>query len=475
MTVDLCVIGAGSGGLSVAAGAVQMGASVALFERGAMGGDCLNFGCVPSKALLAAGANATAGGRALPFGATFGAPAIDFGRVHDHIHEIIADIAPHDSVERFEGLGVLVFQEEARFTGPNEVAGSAGACVAARRFVIATGSSPAIPPIDGIADCGYLTNETIFELTERPEHLIVLGGGPVGMEIAQAFRRLGSQVTVLEMGRVLAKDDPDLVAVVANRLEKEGVEIVEGALVEKTERTPTGIAVIISGTGGQERIDGSHLMVAAGRRPNLDGLDLECAGVRAGPAGIDVDAKLKTSNRRIYAIGDVAGRQQFTHTAGYHAGIAIRNILFRMGTKVDDRAMPWVTYTDPELAQVGLSETAARAAGMTDGHQIRVLTAPFAENDRARAERTTDGLIKVITGPRGRILGAGIAGPHAGELLLPWTLAIANKLKIGAMASVVAPYPTLSEISKRVAGSYYTDRLFSTRTRRIVRLLQRLG
>lgn len=469
--VDLCIIGAGSGGLSVASGAVQMGASVALFERGPMGGDCLNYGCVPSKALLAAAARAASGRNAARFGVTFGEPDINFQVVHDHIHSVIASIAPHDSVERFEELGVEVFQETARFTGRREVTGSDGTQITARRFVIATGSSPAVPPIEGLKSVPYLTNESLFDLTELPSHLLVLGGGPIGIEMAQAFRRLGSAVTVLEMFNILPHDDAELTAIVRDRLIGEGVEIIEGAKAERAEGEAGKITIHWTSDSGSGQITGTHLLVAAGRWPNVGELGLDMAGVKRSPRGIEVNAKLRTSNRNIYAIGDVIGQHQFTHAAGYHAGIAIRNILFRMGAKIDVKAMPWVTYADPELAHVGLTEKMAKETG----RDIRVLTSSFAENDRARAELATEGLIKVVTDQRGRILGASIVGYHAGELILPWVLAVSKGMKIGAMAGIVAPYPTFGEISKRVAGSYYTNSLFSKRTRFVVRSLMRLG
>jgi len=472
LEVDLCVIGGGSGGLSVAAGAAQMGARTALFERAKMGGDCLNYGCVPSKALLAAGRAAARYRQSAAFGIEESPPRIAFDEVNDHVHDVIAAIAPHDSVERFQGLGVTVLQESARFSGPREVVGSQGSVVRARRFVIATGSSPAVPPIPGLDAVEYLTNETIFDLRACPAHLIVIGGGPIGLEMAQAHRRLGAQVTVLEAFEILGPDDRELAAVVRGALVEEGVTIHEGAAVKRVERAADGVAAVIERDGAEQRISGSHLLVAAGRRPNLDGLDLEAAGVAYSRKGIDVDARLRTSNKRIFAIGDVAGGYQFTHVAGYHAGVVIRNALFRLPAKVGYAAVPWVTYTDPELANVGLSEAKARDRY---GAAVRVVTASFAENDRARAERRTAGFVKVVIGKRGRILGAGIVGDHAGELLQPWCLAISQGLKIGAMASLVAPYPTMGEINKRAAGNYYTASLFSQRTRRLVRLLARLG
>jgi len=470
--VDLCVIGAGSGGLSVASGAVQMGASVALFERGKMGGDCLNYGCVPSKALLAAGHAAAHYGQTSQFGVNGKAADIDFAAVNDHVQGVIAGIAPHDSVERFEDLGVEVFQEGAKFAGPREVIGENGTRVRARRFVVATGSSPAVPPIPGLDQVSYLTNETVFELRERPSHLIVVGGGPIGLEMAQAHRQLGSKVTVLEAFSVMGPDDRDLVAVVRARLVAEGIDVHEDTKVVEVKATPDGVAVVCEHDDRSFEVAGSHILIAVGRSPNLASLNLEAAGVKFDRRGIEVDAQLRTTNKRVFAVGDVAGRYQFTHIAGYHAGIVIRNVLFRMPAKVNCDAVPWVTYTDPELANVGLTEKAAREI---HGDDVRIVTASFEENDRARTERRTEGMIKAVVGRKGRILGAGIVGYHAGELIQPWILAISQKLKIGAIAQMIAPYPTLGEINKRAAGSYYTPSLFSDRTRKIVRLLAKLG
>ncbi len=468
--VDICVIGAGSGGLSVAAGASQMGAETALVEQGKMGGDCLNYGCVPSKSMLAAAHAAErvrGGGR---FGVDAPAPDIDFAGVHRHVHEVIAGIAPHDSVERFEGLGVRVIQAHARFVARDAIE-AGDVTVEARRFVIATGSRPMAPPIPGLDGVPFLTNETVFDATRAPEHLIVIGGGPIGAELSQAHRRLGARVTMLEMFTMLGNDDPELVAVVRDRLSAEGVDIHEGAKVVRVEARDNAVAVTVSSNGDERRIEGSHLLVAAGRSPNVDDLGLETAGIAHRASGIEVDARLRTTNKRVFAIGDVTGAYPFTHMATYHAGIVIRNALFRLPAKVDYRAVPWVTFTDPELAQVGVTEARARQAG----GEIRVLRWPFAENDRARTERETQGLVKVVTTPRGRILGAGIVGASAGELIQTWELALRRKLNIGAMANLITAYPTRAEASKRAAGSFYTPKLFSERTRWLVRLLARFG
>lgn len=470
LKVDLCIIGAGSGGLSVAAGAQQMGASCVLIEKGLMGGDCLNYGCVPSKALLAAGHAAEAVRKAKAFGVEAGEPRVSSEKVYAHVRNTIAAIAPNDSVERFEGMGVKVIQAAGRFTGPKEVM-AGDTRIQARRFVIATGSSAFVPPIDGLDTVPFATNETVFDGPDLPQHLIVIGGGPIGIEMAQAHRHLGAKVTVLEMFSIMPKDDPDLVAVVRRQLDADGIDIHEGIKVLGVEKAGSGLLVRIEKKGREERVEGSHLLVAAGRRPNVNGLDLEAAGVAYSPKGIDVDARLRTSNRKIFAIGDVAGGYQFTHVAGYHAGIVIRNALFRLPAKSDMRAVPWVTYTAPELAQVGLIEAEAKKKY----NDIKVLTWPFAENDRAQAEQQTDGLVKAVTTAKGRILGAGIVGAHAGELIQPWVLAMSKKLKIGDMASMIAPYPTLGEVSKRAAGSFYTPSLFGERTKKLVRFLSRFG
>jgi pyruvate/2-oxoglutarate dehydrogenase complex dihydrolipoamide dehydrogenase (E3) component len=462
---DLCVIGAGAAGLAVAAGAVQMGASVVLIERGKMGGDCLNYGCVPSKALLAAGHAASAIRDAGRFGIAAGAPTIDYARVHDHVRGVIAEIAPNDSAERFERLGVTVLRAEARFTGPRTVE-AAGRSIRARRFVVATGSSPAVPPIPGLDSVPYHTNGTIFETNDLPRHLVIVGGGPIGAELAQAFRRLGARVTVIEMLRLLGNDDPELAGIVRESLARDGVGLREGARVLRVERV-----AVIEEHGAERRIEGSDLLIAAGRRANLAGLGLEEAGIAASPKGIKVDSRLRTTNRRVFAVGDAAGAYQFTHVALAHAEIVIRNALFRLPAHVDYRAVPWVTYTEPELAQVGLTEAQARQRHGA----VRVLRWPFADNDRARAERTAEGLVKIVASRRGRVLGAGICSPHAGEVIQSWVLAVARGMSIRAMAGVVLPYPTLGEAGKRAAGEFYTAALFGARTRFLVRLLSRLG
>ena len=465
---DLCIIGAGSGGLSVAAGAAQLGQKVVLIERHKMGGDCLNYGCVPSKSLIAAAAHAQAVRRAPEFGVDAGEPKTDFARVMKHVHDVIAAIEPNDSVERFEKLGVRVVKASARFVGPHEV--EAGDLkISARYFIVATGSSPLKPSIPGLEQTPYFTNETLFDNTVLPEHLIIIGGGPIGIELAQAHRRLGSRVTVLEAKQILPKDDADAVAIVREALTKDGVVIREGASVTAVAKTESGVSVTIMRNGQSEIVTGSHLLLAAGRTPNVDGLNLEAAGVKYSRKGIEVDAGLRTANSRVYAIGDVAGGLQFTHVAGYHAGIIIRRLLFKVPAKAN-AVTPWCTYTDPELAHVGLTEASAREKGLT----VSIARWPLHDNDRAQAEHELHGLAKVVV-VKGRVVGATIVAPHAGDLILPWVMAVGQKMKLSAMAGLVAPYPTLSEISKRAAGSYFTPTLFSGRTRGLIKILSWFG
>lgn len=467
ITTDICIIGAGSGGLSIAAGAAQMGARVVLVEGDKMGGDCLNAGCVPSKALLAAGKAA----QAMRSGATFGItpvdPVIDFAAVKDHVARTIATIEPMDSQERFEGFGVRVIRAWGSFTSPRDlVAGDV--TIRARRFVVATGSRPFVPPIPGIETVPYLTNETIFAQRTRPDHLLILGGGPIGMEMAQAHRRLGCAVTVIEGAKPLGRDDPDCAAVVLAALAAEGITIKSGHAVSRLRALPGGIEAVLD---DGETLTGTHLLVAAGRAVALDKLNLAAAGVDFTRKGVTVGPNLRSTNRRVYAVGDAAGGLQFTHVAGAHAGIFIRQALFGLPAKFATHAIPWVTYTDPELAQVGLTETEARAK---HGAALTVLRQDFHHNDRATAEAKAHGVLKLMV-VKGRPVGVSVAGPQAGELIGLWALAISSNLKISAIAGMIAPYPTLGEISKRSAGAYFSPTLFDNpRLKQVVRLVQRL-
>lgn len=471
LDVDVCVIGAGSGGLSVAAGVAAFGRSVVLIEKHKMGGDCLNYGCVPSKALIAAGKRAHAMRTANRFGIMAVDPVVDPVAVNHHVHSVIAAIAPNDSVERFTGLGVKVIQAAGRFVDRRTVV-AGDHRITARRFVIATGSSPVVPPIPGLDQVPYFTNETLFDNTALPEHLIVVGGGPIGMEMAQAHRRLGSRVTVIEGAKALGKDDPEMTALLIDLLKAEGLDIREGSLVERVEPVaPHGVRVHLKTAEGPAVVEGSHLLVAAGRKPNISDLNLAAGGIKFEKSGITVDSGLRTSNKKVFAIGDVAGGLQFTHVANYHAGIVIRRALFKLPAKARTHHVPWVTYTEPELAHVGLTEAAARATHKS----VHVLRWPFHENDRAQAERETHGHIKVMTDAKGRILGATILGLHAGELIQMWSFAIARGLNIKAMTDWISPYPTLGEIGKRAAYRFYVDKAGSPLVRRIIGWLAKLG
>ena len=454
LSSDLLVIGAGSGGLSVAAGAVQMGASVILLEGGEMGGDCLNYGCVPSKSLLAMGKKALTGD-------------VSYAQAMGHVQHVIDTIAPVDSQERFEGLGVRVIRAFGRFVSPHEVE-AGNYRIKARRIVIATGSSPMVPPIPGLGEVPYMTNETLWTLTDRPDHLIILGGGPIGLEMAQAHVRLGSKVTVVEAANALGRDDPEMAAMVLQRLREEGVEILERTSV--TNVAPSSDGVLVSLSDGQS-VNGSHLLIAAGRVPNTGKLNLAAAGIDLDGRNIRVNAQLKTTNRRVYAIGDVTGLMPFTHTAGYHAGVIIRSALFGLPAKAKHGHITYATYTQPELAQVGLTEAQARD---THGDKLEVARFDIHHNDRAIAEGRAEGLIKVMV-VKGRPVGVSIVGDQAGELISLWSMAIANNMTMAQISAMVAPYPTYAEINKRAAGAYFAPRLFDNpKVKRVVGLVQRL-
>jgi pyruvate/2-oxoglutarate dehydrogenase complex dihydrolipoamide dehydrogenase (E3) component len=471
---DLCVIGAGSGGLSVAAIAASFGVPVVLIERDRMGGDCLNVGCVPSKALIAAGHLAQDIRQAGRFGLGRTDPQVNMARVREHVRGVIEAIAPNDSAERFAALGVRVIKAEAHFTGPRTIE-AGGFAIEARRFVLATGSRPSAPPIPGIDTVPYLTNETVFELSRRPERLLVIGGGPIGIELAQAHRRLGAEVVVLEAARLLPRDDPEMAAVLERALLAEGMALHTGIKIERVEQRGNRIAAVLRVDGREETFEGSHLLVAAGRQPVTDGLGLEAAGIAFDRAGIVVDKGLRTTNRRVYAIGDCAGPgggpYKFTHVANYHAGLVIRSALFRLPIKVDTRAIPRVTYTDPEIAAVGMTEEEARAAKTT----FRILRWPVAENDRAQTERATTGHVKALVAKNGRILGCAIAAARAGDLIVPWALAVSKGLRVQDLAGLVFPYPTLSEVTKRTAVEFLRPSAQRPIVRRIVEFARKFG
>lgn len=446
---DVCVIGGGSAGLVTAAGAAQLGARVVLIEEARMGGECLNNGCVPSKALLRCAEVAALMRRSGDFGLGPASFSVDLGHVMDHVQDVIRDIAPHDSPERFRALGADVVTGHARFRSPHAVEVS-GRTIEARWFVIATGSQPFVPPIPGLGELAVLTNENIFELREPVPQLLVLGGGPIGLEIAQAFARLGTAVTVVEAApRVLPREDTDIAAMVQNALEAENVKILFGVRVERAVKTKIGVGLHLIIDNRTTFVEGSHLLVATGRRPRLEGLNLEAAGLHMHDGQLPVNRRLQTAQKHIYACGDVIGPHRFTHMAEHQAGVVLRNIIFRIPARTENRAVPWCTFTDPEVARVGYSEAETIRAGV----QHEVFTEPFSSVDRAIIERRTRGVVKVIAGRRGTILGAAIVGPHAGELIHEYAVALRHGLRLGDISAVIHVYPTYSQANRFAADA----------------------
>jgi pyruvate/2-oxoglutarate dehydrogenase complex dihydrolipoamide dehydrogenase (E3) component len=472
---DVAIIGAGAAGLSVAAFAAQLGLKVALIERARMGGDCLNHGCVPSKALLAAARRAQQARDAARFGIRLPPPEIEWAAVRAHVRGAIARLAPNDSEARFRALGAEVIRASAHFVAPDTIE-AGGRRHTFRRAVVAAGSAPAVPGIPGLAEVPYLTNETLFDLEDPPGHLIIVGGGAVGLEMAQAHVRLGCLVTVIEAAPGIAgREDPELVEGLRQALKAEGVALREGAALRRVEPDEAGGLAAVLEDGS--RIAGTHLLLAAGRVPRLAGLDLPAAGIEATRHGIVTDLSLRSvSNRRVWAAGDIAdprgfGPRAFTHVCAQHAAVIARAMLFRLPAKLDYAALPRVTYTDPELAQVGLTEAEAREAGHT---ALRILRWPLSENDRAVAEGRPEGLVKLVATPKGRLLGASVLGPRAGDMAGMFGLMIGRKLPLSALAGLVLPYPTLAEAAKRAAGEFVLPRLLSPAAKRLAGLLMRL-
>ncbi len=453
---NLVVIGGGSAGLMAAAGAAGLGARVALVESGKMGGDCLNTGCVPSKALIAS-ARAAAAVAAGGLGLAPGRADFSWQGISARVRSVIDGIAPHDSVERFQSLGVEVLQGRGRLLSPTRVAvtlpGGADVILDAKAIVIATGSSPAVPPIPGLAEAGYLTNETVFTHPTQPRRLAVLGAGPIGAELGQSFARLGSEVTMVEMApRVLPREDPDAAEVLAASLRADGVRLLTGTLALRAEKNGAGKTVFcrpLENEGAaEEALEVDEILVATGRRPNTDGLGLAEAGVAHGRDGVRVDRRLRTSARTVYACGDVAGPYLFTHMAGQQARVVIQNALLPFKTRIDYRVVPWCTFTAPEVARVGLNETEAAERGIAH----RVLKVDFASNDRAACDGDTQGFLKVLTPPgKDVILGATLVGAHAGDLIHELVLAMQAGVGLNRIAGTVHIYPTRAEIFRRIA------------------------
>jgi pyruvate/2-oxoglutarate dehydrogenase complex dihydrolipoamide dehydrogenase (E3) component len=452
---NLVVIGGGTAGLVSAAGAAMLGARVALIERHLMGGDCLNFGCVPSKALIRAARAAYAVSEAKEFGIDAEIRGIDFAETMRRLRRVRAEIAPHDSVERFSRLGVEIYLGDARFLDRHTVE-VAGRRLQFSKAIIATGARAASLPVPGMEEIGYLTNETVFSLTELPRRLLVIGAGPIGCELAQSFGRLGSRVTILSDGPLLPREDPEAAAILEQQFRNEGIAIVPGAKILRAELSREGKTIVFDRGQGEERTSADEILVAVGRAPNVGGLGLEAAGVAYNKKGVTVDDHLRTSAPNILAAGDIASRFQFTHAAEALARIALQNALFFGRRKASALVIPWCTYTDPEIAHVGLYEKEAAAAGI----EINTYTLPFSENDRAVVEGETAGFVRVHARRKdGRLLGATLVGRHAGESIGELVLAIQRKMKIGDLGSVIHPYPTQAEIIKRVGDSSMRSRL----------------
>ncbi|TCZ59884.1 dihydrolipoyl dehydrogenase family protein [Roseicella aquatilis] len=479
---DVAVIGAGAAGLAVASICGGLGLRTALIERGRMGGDRLNHGGVPSRALLAAAQAAAEARRAGRFGLRLPEPEIDWAGVRAHVQGTIARLAPDHGAARYRGMGVEVIEASAHFTDPDRLeAGGRG--LTFRRAVIAAGSSPIVPDIPGLDGVPWLTTETLFDLEEPPGHLLVLGGDTIGVEMAQAHARLGCLVTIIDPApRILAREDEDLAEGVRTALLAEGVTLREGAAVTRFEQlepdsrqaTAGVVAVLTDGT----RVAGTHLLLAVGRAPRLAGLDLQAGNIAATPQGVRTRANLRSvSNPRVWAVGSIAdprgiGPRGFTHLASQHAGVVARSMLFRLpGTRLDYAALPRLVATDPELVQVGLTEAEARAAGHRD---LRIHRWPLSENDRALAEGRPEGLVKLVISGRGRLLGAGLLAPRAGEMAGTYGLLIGRRLPLSALASLVLPYPSLAEAGTRAAGEFLAPKFLSPFTKRVIGLLKRL-
>lgn len=457
---DLVVIGGGTAGLVTAAGSAGIGARVALVERDRLGGECLWSGCVPSKALIAAARAAADARTAERYGVRAEGVEVDFPAAMQWVRNAQKRIAVNDSPERFRGLGVDVIQGEARFTGERSIVVD-GRVITAKRIVIATGSAPAVPPIPGLADVPYLTNESIFSLATLPKRLLVLGGGPIGLELALAFTRLGSEVHVLEAApQLLAREDAELADALGERLRTEGVRLHLGATASRVERQPDGVRVTATQGGDAQgaasfTLDGDALLVATGRSPRLDTLDLARGGVEVSKAGIVVDDGLQTTAKGVWAAGDCVGPLRFTHVADYQARLVIRNAFFPFSSKADYSVVPWVTFTEPELAHVGLTEAEARAK---HGDDVRVWRRPFNEVDRAITDGETTGMVKLVTTARGKILGGHILGHGAGSLIGEITLAMKHGISAQALGNTMHPYPTYPEAIKQAAEQYTKSR-----------------
>ncbi len=457
---DLGVIGGGAAGLTIAAGSAQLGAKTLLVEKeAALGGDCLHYGCVPSKTLIRTARAYHDIKRAVKFGLPLVDPQpVDFRQVSQRIRSVISVIQQHDSVERFCSLGARVEFGQAEFIDEHSIRLN-GRTYSARTWALATGSSPATPPFAGLDSVSYLTNREIFYMDTLPASMIILGGGPIAIEMAQAFNRLGTRITVIQRsGQILSREDKDLADAVMEQLSQEGVTFTLGAsIVAIAEKNGSKEVTYKNSAGDIKTLAAENLLVAMGRAPNVDGLGLENIGLTYTGKGIGVDSRLRTNHKHIYAAGDITGTYQFTHAAGYEGGIVVSNAIFHLPRKTDYTNLPWCTYTDPELASIGLNEKGAAAAGI----KYSVWTEEFRNNDRSLAEGEETGWLKMLLDEKEKPIGIQILGPHGGDLLCEWVAVLNGRVKLSTLAGAIHPYPTLGEINKRVAGSFLAGKIFS--------------
>jgi pyruvate/2-oxoglutarate dehydrogenase complex dihydrolipoamide dehydrogenase (E3) component len=474
-THDIIIIGGGAGGLVTAVGCAQLGLKTAIIDKDRLGGDCLYYGCVPSKTLLK---TATVYHQARNFPA-YGLPEtklpeVDMARVTARVQRVIGEIAQHDAPERFEKMGIDVHFGDARFASPHEVVIDGGAALSARSMVVSTGSSPRSLPIPGLAETGYITNLDVFSLQHLPKRLLVIGAGPIGIEMTQAFLRLGSRVTTLDVApRILPKDDADMTDMLHRRIEAEGGDLRLGVSIKRVEAAGGEKRVVLAGAaddgGDEELIAGDEILLAAGRKGNIEDLELEKAGIEVAGGFIKTDSKLRSSQRHILAVGDVNGRYLFTHVAGAEGSVAVRRLGLRLGGSMNYRSVPWVTYTDPEVASIGYNEESAREAGIG----YRVIRQGLDSNDRAQAEGEPDGHMKVLIDKKDRVIGTQITALHASDLLLPSLFAVGGNWKVSALMKPIFPYPSLGEIHKKGVSAYMAPKLFNSRVRRILRMVHR--
>jgi pyruvate/2-oxoglutarate dehydrogenase complex dihydrolipoamide dehydrogenase (E3) component len=464
---DVCIIGAGPGGLSIATAANTLGASVVLIEENKMGGDCLNVGRVPLTSLIESARLVNRIKNAAKFGVPLSTPDINYAYIHQHTQEVITAIAPEISAEHLSKLGIIVLHGHGQFIDQQTV--SVGEQkVKAKYFIIATGSKPAIPPILGLESVKFFTSATIVECQEKPQRLLVIGGGAIGCEIAQAYAMLGTPVTLIDVRSILPHDDQQFVEMIRQQLVANNIDLLENIKISQVKQQGAQITVHFTQGNISREVTGSHLFIATGRRANIGKLNLTAANIVFNEQAIEVDTRLRTSNKKVFAIGSVVGKVPSPHNAKYQASIIIKNVLFKYSAKISDKIIPWVTYTTPELAQVGLTEQQAREKNM----KIKITIENFVRNDRAQMQYQTNGAIKVITDMKANILGVSIIGTQAGELIFPWILAMQHGLSIKQMAKTIAPYPTLNDINKRVAMNYFIPLYSSKWMRLLVKLLK---